>query len=88
MVANIARIKSAFKFFINAILIFYCRFQEFELCHILKLSVACLYIMILCYLVTSNKHIPRFVCAYFYTNLLLELLCSPSWCIYILSPIN
>jgi hypothetical protein len=61
MVANITEFNLLFSVLRNEILTCYCRSQIFEMCHIFKGSVRCLYVMILaCILVMSQQHILRY----------------------------
>jgi hypothetical protein len=59
MVANLTQIQSPLNFLLKEILIFYCRSQVYELCHIYKTSVNYLYVMILSILVRIQQHIGK-----------------------------
>jgi hypothetical protein len=74
VVTSITGVSPAHNFLINQILICYCCSQIFEVLHIFKSSVSCLYVIILpCILVMRHQHILRFLCVYFWTNLLTNI---------------
>jgi hypothetical protein len=59
------QIQSALNFLLNQTLIYYCCSNIFEVCHILKGSVACLYVLTLPCVLVTRQHILSFHCVYF-----------------------